>query len=305
MGRRCNVHPVPHRAQVVAEVERVGRRLDAREHTRAGAARGLGGGRRRPAGSWSIHGRHSLRSRPPRRARAIRWRIPDDGAPVSVPQQLLDAAVPAAHRPVPSPGARPPRRLIARRTAEASAPKAASAVGVIVLALAVTAVQVVDRRRRLAGRRDLPGRRRATGWLVVEVFTVYDGLVTLLFPTLLACWAGGDLPVATAVSCRASTGSPRTSTTRAAALWIWLGWWVPVVALWFPYQVVRDIQPRPRDHAAGVARLVVGRWLGFQLVAAGHRRSTGRAPPRTRSTRTSWPRCRCWRRWRRPHSCSH
>lgn len=32
-------------------------------------------------------------------------------------------------------------------------------------------------------------------------------------------------------------------------IWAWLGWWVPVVSLWFPYQVVRDVRrataPRP------------------------------------------------------------
>jgi len=26
------------------------------------------------------------------------------------------------------------------------------------------------------------------------------------------------------------------------AVWVWLGWWVPIVSLWFPYQVVRDVR---------------------------------------------------------------
>jgi hypothetical protein len=26
------------------------------------------------------------------------------------------------------------------------------------------------------------------------------------------------------------------------AVWAWLGWWVPIVSFWFPYQVVRDIR---------------------------------------------------------------
>lgn len=24
-------------------------------------------------------------------------------------------------------------------------------------------------------------------------------------------------------------------------VWVWLGWWVPIVSFWFPYQVVRDL----------------------------------------------------------------
>ncbi len=29
---------------------------------------------------------------------------------------------------------------------------------------------------------------------------------------------------------------------RHSALWVWLGWWVPIVSFWFPYQIVRDLR---------------------------------------------------------------
>jgi len=147
----------------------------------------------------------------------------------------------------------------------ASAPSSL-AVGVIVLALAVTAVQVsiavaawpAAETYRQAARDGL------ARW---EVFTVYDGLVTLLFPTLLACYVVTCLWLR---RCRANLDrfTPHLHHARSP-LWIWLGWWVPVVALWFPYQVVRDIQP---DHVT-TPRVWLGwwwaGWLGFQLVLQG------------------------------------
>jgi len=40
----------------------------------------------------------------------------------------------------------------------------------------------------------------------------------------------------TAVLTRGAAQHDREST------WVWLGWWMPIVALWFPYQVVRDVR---------------------------------------------------------------
>ncbi len=41
---------------------------------------------------------------------------------------------------------------------------------------------------------------------------------------------------------------------RRGMSWTWVGWWFPVLSLWFPYQVVRDISiaSRPRGSAGPV-----------------------------------------------------
>lgn len=52
---------------------------------------------------------------------------------------------------------------------------------------------------------------------------------------------------------------------RRGVVWAWLGWFVPVVSLWFPYQVVSDA-----GRASTRARLPYGAWwalfLGFVVV---------------------------------------
>ncbi|MFC8798252.1 DUF4328 domain-containing protein [Promicromonospora sp. NPDC057138] len=47
--------------------------------------------------------------------------------------------------------------------------------------------------------------------------------------------------------------------------WTWLGWWVPVVFLWIPYRVVRDI--RAAVVPDGVRRVSLGLWWPFWLLA--------------------------------------
>ena len=48
-------------------------------------------------------------------------------------------------------------------------------------------------------------------------------------------------------------------------VWTWLGWWVPVVFLWVPYQVVRDI--RGAVVPAGERRVALSLWWPFWLLA--------------------------------------
>ncbi|MHA7134988.1 DUF4328 domain-containing protein [Oerskovia turbata] len=45
-------------------------------------------------------------------------------------------------------------------------------------------------------------------------------------------------------------------------VWVWLGWIVPVVAYWFPYQVVRDIRAAVRGDRSSLA-LWWSAWLVF------------------------------------------
>lgn len=55
--------------------------------------------------------------------------------------------------------------------------------------------------------------------------------------------------------------SPHSPQARSRA-WVWGGWLVPVVNLWFPYQVVRDVL-RVRASSRGGSR--VGWWWGVLL----------------------------------------
>ncbi|MFC8798250.1 DUF4328 domain-containing protein [Promicromonospora sp. NPDC057138] len=51
------------------------------------------------------------------------------------------------------------------------------------------------------------------------------------------------------------------------AAWVWLGWMVPVVAWWFPYQVVRDIREATVRDPADRGGLWWGAWLVTSLAS--------------------------------------
>ncbi|WP_454854494.1 DUF4328 domain-containing protein [Promicromonospora soli] len=60
-------------------------------------------------------------------------------------------------------------------------------------------------------------------------------------------------------------------------VWAWLGWWVPIVSLWFPYQVVRDVR---RASASGLISGIGGWWAAW-LVFVGASNAAGRMTTRT------------------------
>ncbi len=93
-----------------------------------------------------------------------------------------------------------------------------------------------------------------------EVLTGYDAVGLLLLPVQLAAaivtclWLWQSRVLAEAVS-------PAHGHARSR-VWVWLGWIVPVVALWFPYQVVRDV----RAATVVAPRRGLGwRWAGWLL----------------------------------------
>lgn len=53
---------------------------------------------------------------------------------------------------------------------------------------------------------------------------------------------------------------------KRGSVWAWLGWWVPIVSLWFPYQVVRDVLRAGRGQVGGVG--FVGWWWAFWLLTS-------------------------------------
>ncbi|MFI8528102.1 DUF4328 domain-containing protein [Promicromonospora sukumoe] len=159
-------------------------------------------------------------------------------------------------------------------TPQSARPPVRSAAGlgvaVIVLASVWTAVQVLVsllapeavkalRRADLAGL----GARDSN-------FTTYDaaGLLSVLVQVaafLVTCfWLTASRNIATAVN--------PTFAHKRGPVWVWLGWVVPVVSLWFPFQVVRDVG-RSTSRASVPA---IGGWWAAWLVYLGTSNLAGR-----------------------------
>jgi hypothetical protein len=128
----------------------------------------------------------------------------------------------------------------------------------IVLACALTAVQGVVLLLAPEGAAAL----RAAGEVGIPAyqsqFTAYDA-VNLLYGALqVACYVVTCLWLsrsrATAVA-----ANPKFIHGRSP-VWSWLGWWVPIVSLWFPYQVVRDVL---RSTSRGPVSGIGGWWAAW------------------------------------------
>ena len=101
----------------------------------------------------------------------------------------------------------------------------------------------------------------AAGGDITMVLTAYDGLGTVQLPVMV---------VAFVVGCLWLQGSRRFAEAtvpavrhRRGPVWVWLGWVVPVVSLWFPFQVVRDVCA---GHGVRSPR-TLGWWWACWLVA--------------------------------------
>ncbi|WP_129783448.1 DUF4328 domain-containing protein [Promicromonospora panici] len=133
------------------------------------------------------------------------------------------------------------------------------AVAVIVLSSAYLAVQVVsmllsfDAAEAYGAATD-PG----------QVYTAYDAVGIVYVMVLVAIFVVGCLWLN---ECRkfAVAVNPTYHHARSTA-WVWLGWVVPVVALWFPYQVVRDLRRSTIREASGIG-LWWGAWLGANFMS--------------------------------------
>lgn len=121
------------------------------------------------------------------------------------------------------------------------------------------------------------------GLPAVDVLTVYDVFTMLQLPALLAAYIVTCLWLTRCRSLLQERGSsyPQTRST----VWVWLGWWVPIVSLWFPYQVVRDVRRASRYAAPAGTGLLAGWWtcwLGFQIgsrITAGMTGATDASDP--------------------------
>lgn len=127
---------------------------------------------------------------------------------------------------------------------------------VVVLASVVTALQVI------AFVVALRSATRGTGVPEPAAVSLTD------LPIMLAQVAAGVVTCVWLWRSRqfAVVVDPGAPHAREAA-WVWLGWIVPVVAWWFPYQVVRDIREATVRDPAGRGGLWWGAWLVASLAS--------------------------------------
>lgn len=105
------------------------------------------------------------------------------------------------------------------------------------------------------------------GGSAYNVFTTYDALEILVLPGLVAAYVVSCLWLQFARS-NTAVISPGFQ-HRRGGVWVWLGWWVPIVNLWFPLQVVRDV-----GEASGRGGAVPGVglwWAGWLVYLFGNR----------------------------------
>jgi Domain of unknown function (DUF4328) len=145
------------------------------------------------------------------------------------------------------------------------------AVASAILAGVVTVVQIGAALTASSAADDYAQASRE-GRAALDVFTAYDAVTILQFPALLAAYI---------VTCVWLLKSRNLIEHRVpefvhkrSKVWIWLGWWVPIVSLWFPLQVVRDIRRGSVGHPRG-AGILAGWWafwliyqIGYQIPSA-------------------------------------
>ncbi|WP_205471407.1 DUF4328 domain-containing protein [Nocardioides sp. SYSU D00038] len=106
----------------------------------------------------------------------------------------------------------------------------ASALTIVQLALAATSFAAAARYRE----------EIEAGGSAADVLTAYDFAIFLLLPVGLGAYA---LNSAWLYGVRKNAGLLQPEYQfRRSPVWAWLGWWVPIVSVWFPLQVVKDAQ---------------------------------------------------------------
>ncbi|MFD6175762.1 MULTISPECIES: DUF4328 domain-containing protein [unclassified Isoptericola] len=146
------------------------------------------------------------------------------------------------------------------------------ATAAVTMAVAWTAMQVLLLATSFAAVEPYE-RALAEGTDALSVWTAYDGLGSVAIPVQVATFVVACLWLQQARAA-ATALAPGARQVRRP-VWVWLGWVVPVVSLWFPFQVVRDVRAavvgRPPSAAFGWwwACWLVGLWASNQAAFAG------------------------------------
>jgi Domain of unknown function (DUF4328) len=109
----------------------------------------------------------------------------------------------------------------------------------------------------------------AAGRDPTQVITTYGAAALLYFLVLPPTWIVGSLWLSRA---RQNAMLIAPDQVRLSAVWAWLGWWVPVVSLWFPKLIVDDswritssvAAPGPRSRHRNTS-LWWGLWVAYNL----------------------------------------
>lgn len=148
------------------------------------------------------------------------------------------------------------------------------AIASIAVAIGLTALLVVTAVAAWPAAREF---REAAelGRSTLDVFTVYDGLGLLLIPAVIAAYVVSCLWLQAART-NTITLEPHGRHQRGS-VWVWLGWWVPIVSFWFPYQVVRDVQYHSVRRTGARRNLALwwAPWLVYTVSAYAINRATG------------------------------
>ncbi|MFD6134934.1 DUF4328 domain-containing protein [Isoptericola sp. NPDC060257] len=157
-------------------------------------------------------------------------------APAPAPQPRFGAYAPPGYTP---PAAAPSAPVGWASPAPAPATPTGLATATVALAVAWSVVQVVLLAASFPAVAPYEAALAAGGSLL-SVSTPYDELGNLLLPLQVAAFVVACLWLQ---QCRriAMVLSPAVRQVRGP-VWVWLGWAVPVVSLWFPFQVVRDVR---------------------------------------------------------------
>lgn|GEM_PF-1159936 len=113
------------------------------------------------------------------------------------------------------------------------------ATATIALAVAVAVLQALSWLTSFSAA-DTYAQAARSGVGSLDVFTGYDTVSLLSLPVQLAAGIVACVWLwRSRVFAEACAPGRRHARSR---VWVWLGWIVPVVSLWFPYQVVRDVR---------------------------------------------------------------
>jgi hypothetical protein len=136
----------------------------------------------------------------------------------------------------------------------------AHAIGAALVAMLITALELVEVPLAFAAQ-DAYLEAAELGESSLDVWTTYDAMA---FPWLFAGIAAYVLTCLWLYRVRTNVDITHRGAHHARKKgWVWGGWVVPVVAVWFPFQIVRDLLKAQRGSAPTA---LLGWWWGFWLV---------------------------------------
>ncbi|PUB31672.1 uncharacterized protein DUF4328 [Promicromonospora sp. AC04] len=173
---------------------------------------------------------------------------------MSYPRSPRHAGTTGQHRVLPG-DARPPHRHQPRKPLPE--PPGGLAVAVVVVACCLLFVELVELAILFvaASRGEAGGAFGAGGFDPNGV--ALTGLFLVAAYLVVCSWLQAGRKFAEAAN--------PAATFAHGAVWTWLGWWVPVVFLWFPHDVVRDL--RNAVVPDGDRRAHLGWWWVLWLLA--------------------------------------